>query len=615
MVNLGNTEALEARDSRSEGEVEGRLWKRELEERPLADAVTADMVFEADAAPSEEEAGRRAVRWAVFFSTVVIVGHLPLFLMHLQKMWLFRPHYQFFPLLLAGIAWLLWKRWPRCSAAMRPPAWSTGLLMCGLLGLTASVLFFSTWLAAVAVVLSSGGLIGRYAVPGQTRNWLPVWVLMWLIVPPPLKWDFRLILWLQSSTTRMASVVLDVAGVRHLMEGNVLVLPGQRMLVEEACSGVNSLLVLLAVTALFVVAARRPLLWAALLVASSFAWAWLANVARVVAIALAQALYQVDLSSGWRHELLGYAAIALGLLLLASTDRWLAFLLRPVAPGENELPWNPLKKRNPLTRAWNWCVGQSRSQARPAIDGDAFLAELATGGRPYGFLAGFGLLGALQIASFVVPAAPEEVRTLGVARAETFAGSDLPASLDGWTLVKHDRVERGRKDHMGQFSSEWQYRREPLACHVSVDYPFAEWHELTKCYQMNGWQRISRQVVHTGEEGRRGGEYVEVELAKPTGEVGWLLFGLFDQAGNGLAPSSTDWPSLTTKLERSPLVSRLLGHDEESVTETAYQVQAFVPTVSRVSEAQRAEVRRLFLAARSHVLAAYERKSADRQRQ
>ncbi len=87
----------------------------------MADAVTADLVFDAAASPSEEAASRRAVRWAVFFSTVVIVGHLPLFLMHLQKMWLFRPHYQFFPLLLAGIAWLLWSRWPRCSAAMQPP--------------------------------------------------------------------------------------------------------------------------------------------------------------------------------------------------------------------------------------------------------------------------------------------------------------------------------------------------------------------------------------------------------------------------------------------------------------------------------------------------------------
>ncbi len=96
---------------------------------------------------------------------------------------------------------------------------------------------------------------------------------------------------------------------------------------------------------------------------------------------------------------------------------------------------------------------------------------------------------------------------------------------------------------------------------------------------------------------------MEVELAKPTGEVGWLLFGLFDQAGNGLAPSSADWPSLATKLAGSPLGSRLLGQDQESVTETAYQVQAFVSTVGRLSAAQRAEVRKLFLAGRSHVLA------------
>jgi exosortase len=314
-------------------------------------------------------AGRRelrAARRAVGFAAVVILAHLPLFLLHLGNLWVLRPHYQFFPLLLGGIGWLLWKRWPRWSVHVPPPWWSSGLLACGLAVLAVSALFFSPWLAAVAMVLSVGGLIGRYAVPGQWRDWLPVWLVMWLIVPPPFRWDFRLILWLQSSTSRAASLLLDVLGVQHLMEGNVLVLPGHRMLVDEACSGVNSVLVLLVLTALFVVAARRPLVWTGLLLASSVAWAWAANVVRVSTIAIAQAWFQLDLSSGWRHELLGYVTILLALAWLVSTDYCLAFFLRPIVLRDADLS-RYASRPNPLamfgTGAWAR-VGKYAKEAR-----------------------------------------------------------------------------------------------------------------------------------------------------------------------------------------------------------------------------------------------------------
>lgn len=580
----------------------------------MREVATATPEVERSAPLSTESPAWRTTRHVVVFAAVVILAHLPLFVWHLWSLWLYRPHYQFYPLLLAGVAWLAWKRWPQFSAQTPPPRWSTALLTGGLLVLAASVLFFSPWVAAVATVLSVGGLIGRFAVRGQGRNWLPMWAVMWLIVPPPFRWDFRLIVWLQSSTSQMASMLLDIVGVRHLMEGNVLVLPGHRLLVEQACSGVNSLLVLLAVTALFVAAAQRPLLWAALLLVSSFAWAWLANVARVVAVALSQGWYQVDLSSGWRHELLGYAAIALALVLLASTDRSLAFLLRPIAPRAGELPLQVMSEENPLSWAWNWLVragrqtggGRGGEVLHPALD--ALPRQNAGGFRDYGWLGAFGLLGTLQIVCFVVPAVSPDIHLATVPRL------DMPASLRTWTLVKHEQVEREHNDHAGQFSSQWWYRREPLVCQISVDYPFSDWHELTDCYTGGGWQRIGRRVVSDGGEGSREGPCVEVELSKPTGEYGWLLFGLLDQAGNDVSTSTGGWPRVTAKLARSPLGSRLLGRDEGRVAETAYQVQAFVSSAVRLSPAQRAEVRRLFVAARSQVFPADLRKANEAER-
>ena len=114
----------------------------------------------------------------------------------------------------------------------------------------------------------------------------------------PLDWDEDLIRGLQSLASRGCSPVLDVLGVRHLVEGNVLVLPGHRLLVAEACSGVNSLFTLLIATALFVVGLGVPLVRSVLLLAGSVFWAGLMNMLRVVTVALAQSWCGVDLSCG-----------------------------------------------------------------------------------------------------------------------------------------------------------------------------------------------------------------------------------------------------------------------------------------------------------------------------
>jgi hypothetical protein len=231
--------------------------------------------------------------------------------------------------------------------------------------------------------------------------------------------------------------------------------------------------------------------------------------------------------------------------------------------------------------------------------------------RDYLWLGAFGLLAAVQLASFAVPAA-DRGRDFQSVR---FERGDMPADLEGWSLVDYAPVQRGRNDQEGQFSSEWRYRRGPLECRVSVDYPFHDWHELTVCYTGSGWEVIDRRAAKDEREGGTGEPRVEAELSKPTGEYAWLLFGLFGPTGKYLEPASRDdnrWPSLRWKLGRSPLGSWLLGRRYGGVTETTYQVQVFASSPVGLSAAQRAEVQRLFLAARTRVVTAYLGKAAGR---
>jgi exosortase/archaeosortase family protein len=435
--------------------------------------------------------------------------------------------------------------------------------------------------------------------------------------------DFRLISWLQSSTSRMASLLLDVLDILHLMEGNVLVLPGHRMLVDEACSGVNSVLVLLVLTALFVVSARRPLLWSAILLASSIAWAWAGNTVRVATIAIAQAWWDLDLSSGWQHELLGYVTISLALVWLASTDCLLMFVLWPIVLRSANVPEFALQ-RNPLTRAWNWCVGakeqagkvRERKQSEAtAGSGQPVAGSLppqdAAGGatrrQAVCWLTAFGILGLFQVVAFAVPNRTADAAADDGEIGARFQQADLPEKLGGWTLVGYELAEREPGDELGHFSNKWRFRRGTVECLVSIDYPFFGWHDLTNCYRGSGWIIVDRRDLGPAEAGRVDGAYVEAEMSKPTGEYGWLMFGLFDRRGEPIVPplSGVRVPRLMDRLARNPLIGRLLGRDYMGDLTTTYQVQVFVTDAVGLSPEQRNELQQFFWAVRRRAIEAY----------
>ena len=74
---------------------------------------------------------------------------------------------------------------------------------------------------------------------------------------------------------------------------------------------------------------------------------------------------------------------------------------------------------------------------------------------------------------------------------------DLPAKIGDWQLVDGDRgyeaIDREAGNDLGLHSDRWVYAspsRFPVI--VSLDQTFPGWHELTVCYQNQGWKLKSR---------------------------------------------------------------------------------------------------------------------------
>jgi EpsI family protein len=153
-----------------------------------------------------------------------------------------------------------------------------------------------------------------------------------LALPLPMEWIARVSLELKLLAAGSATHALALLGITAVQEGSAIHLSQGDVLVEDACSGIRSLMALLALGVLiagfdYSVPWRRRLF----LVLLVFPVAIAANAARVALLCgLVQALGP-DILESWAHEGSGYLvyALSLGLLLIA---RALLVETRPPSP-------------------------------------------------------------------------------------------------------------------------------------------------------------------------------------------------------------------------------------------------------------------------------------------
>ncbi len=468
---------------------------------------------------------------------LVTLGHLPLVVTYFRRLLLFE-HYQFVPLVLIGVPALMIAR----MRAIPRSAWRRGfpnralLISCGTLAVAS--LFCSPWAAMVSLVLSLGLFLRFYAGP-HWRTLLPVWALLLLIIRPPLHLDLSLITTLQIETSKVSSIVLENLGVKHLMDGNVLVIPQRRFLVEEACSGINSVFALLTASAFYAVFVHASVVRAALLISSAVFWACFMNLVRVAATIFAFEQLRIDLGEGLAHTIAGMVTFGLAVLFVAFTDQVVRFFLDPIDQRSIEF-WE--QRRNPFVRWWN--------RTRPAIvdEPEATVATAGSEGAPASAgVPAMAVTTTLVIGGIALIAAGWQVLALQAesddnqapATIAALEANSIPATLGDWSQTGYEIERRKKNAVLGDVSKIWTYRAASYSAIVSVDYPFRGWHKLSACYQGQGWQIDEYHSVPlpVTDDGRRTA-MTEAIMHQPSGEQALLMFVVMDRRGRPLQDPS-----------------------------------------------------------------------------
>lgn len=228
--------------------------------------------------------------------------------------------------------WLVWNRRAALRTQAAPDWTGVALLALAIVQFLVGVIAAEFFLQRSSLVPFLLGWV--WAVRGRAamRTVLfPIAFLLFMIPPPALVWKM-ISFPLQLGASRAAEGLLAIAGVSAVRAGNVIHLENCTLEVAQACSGLRSLVMLLALGAILaegsLVPGRMPRrAWLKVVFfLSAIPVAVLVNAARVSLAALTAARVGTFAVEGWLHELSGIGMFLVALVLLVAWRSMLGWI-------------------------------------------------------------------------------------------------------------------------------------------------------------------------------------------------------------------------------------------------------------------------------------------------
>src|SRR5215469_14083552 len=238
-------------------------------------------------------------------------------LVRLVRQWYTDPDYSHGFLVPFLSAYLIWQRRDKLAEIVRKPSnaglvvvlASLGLLFLGSLGA-------ELFLTRISIIGTICGLIVYFSGWRLLRAIaFPIAFLLFAIPIPVLIYN-EIVFPLQFIASRFATSILETLNLFPIMrEGNVLIMPGMRLEVVEACSGIRSLMSLLALAAGYGYLAEKSIVVRWFLIIAMVPLAIISNGTRVMITALMTNYIGPQAAEGFMHEFSGWVIFVVATVL------------------------------------------------------------------------------------------------------------------------------------------------------------------------------------------------------------------------------------------------------------------------------------------------------------
>lgn len=143
----------------------------------------------------------------------------------------------------------------------------------------------------------------------------PIWFLL-AMIPLPLVWISGLTVQLKLFATHISTFLLNKMGFPSVCQGNIIIMPNSRILIEAPCSGLRSLISLLTLGMIFAYAMKGPLWKKSTLFLSSVPIAMTTNIVRILLLSTVNDLYGERIAMGFVHDASGFVVFGLAFAML-----------------------------------------------------------------------------------------------------------------------------------------------------------------------------------------------------------------------------------------------------------------------------------------------------------
>jgi exosortase len=219
--------------------------------------------------------------------------------------------------LIAG--YFIWQRWPNLKArTVKPDGLGLVVIVWGLLQLL--VAWFGseyfTMRSSLIVLLAGMTLFwfGREVLKGMA---LPLGYLIFMVPIPYIIYDM-VAFPLKLFVTKVSVVFMKMLGVVVVREGNIIMFPTTTLEVADACSGIRSLISLLAIAVAYAYVIRISNLRRWVIIFSAVPIAVATNALRVIMTGILAQWWGARAAEGFFHEFAGMAVFVLAMLMLVS---------------------------------------------------------------------------------------------------------------------------------------------------------------------------------------------------------------------------------------------------------------------------------------------------------
>ena len=202
------------------------------------------------------------------------------------------------------------------------------MILAGSLGLILGIAAGEYFVTRVSLVIQLTGIGLAYLGFGNFRRvWFAFFFLLFMI-PIPAVIYYQATLPMQLISTKVTTFLLHLVGVPAIRHGHIIHLPNYSLEVIEACSGLRSLVTLLALGSLYAWLYMTGRVRSVVLVLATIPIAMFANVFRIFVTAVGAYSISKELAEGFLHEISGLLVFVSAIVMMMITGVFLKWTAR-----------------------------------------------------------------------------------------------------------------------------------------------------------------------------------------------------------------------------------------------------------------------------------------------